>query len=119
VLGTAGKAELDAVSARAEYYVSSFLADIAYWLIRQELRGIHRFAANLFANRGLQQLRTLNSLFFPARLKPQPSMGHSDAARFQPSAFSTQPLNKHREHALRFFVKCKEVTDKESMHLDV
>ena len=38
-------------------------------------------------------------LFHPARPKPQPSMGDWDAARFQPSAFSTQLLNKHRGHA--------------------
>jgi hypothetical protein len=38
-----------------------------------------------------------------------------DAARFQPSAFSTQLLNKYPEHALFFFIKCKEDTYKDSI----
>jgi len=42
------------------------LTEIAYWLTRQELRGIHPFAANLFDNQGLQQLRTLGRLFYLA-----------------------------------------------------
>jgi hypothetical protein len=50
-----------------------------------------------------------------------------DAARCQPSAFSTQLLNKHREMLFNFsnvirqnfFAKCKEVTDKGSTRCSV
>ena len=46
-----------------------------------------------------------------------------EAAHFQPSAFSVQLLNKFcnfgRFTEQNFFAKCKEVTDKESITLDM